>query len=188
MDLLESNYHHIKKKEDTLSKKSSLLIIWIFFIFSTGLTSADTLFLGPDSFQKSNNNTFVDITSKTITAYSDLEYELYAPIQLPDGAKINSVVIFHYDNNVNSHIEVKIVRENRYDNSTQTVIPMWASTDSSTNPKVTKRTNVNYTYNKILTASCTYHVKLNFVPETASPDYTNLKFYGIKIFYTPPTS
>jgi len=180
----------MSKRRTKMLKKTSLFIVLVFLLVFSGFVSADTLFLGPDSFQRYNSNTFVTRSSSELNADNSLgSYYLYAPILLPDGAKINSMVIFHYDNNSDSNISVKIIRENRYDNSQQTIIPTWSSTDSATDPKITKRTNVNYTYNKILTASCTYHVELRFVDPTTDPyDYSNLRFYGIKIFYTPPTS
>ena len=176
-------------------KKTSLFMVLVFLVIFSGVVSADSLFLGPDSFQhyedwsggwKDVRRSLTDL--RPIDYYTTSIIFLWAPIQLPEGAKITSMVVFHYDNNNHSKIKVEIVRFNRYGNSWQTIIPEWISTDSTTDPKITKRKNVDWAYNKILNGSCTYHVKLKFVISDTTDGWTDLRLYGVKIFYKPPTS
>ena len=176
-------------------KKTSLSMVLVFLVVFSGVVKADNIFLGPDSFQRyeisSGDWDDVQRFSSSITVQGDSpNYWLYAPIQLPEGAKITSMVIFYYDDNNSSEIRVEIIRENRYGKSQQTIIPEWTSDESTTDPQITKRTNVNWTYNKILNGSCTFHVKLTFYWFGGMPpiDWNDLRFYGLKIFYMPPTS
>ena len=95
-------------------------MVLVFLVVYSGIVKADCIFLGPDSFQRPNLYTYAirDTSKLTVSDVYDF-YKLSSPILLPDGAKITSMVVFHYDNNSDSRISVSIIRENRYGNSTQ---------------------------------------------------------------------
>ena len=172
-----------------MPKRILLFIVLVLFMAIYGFVNADSLLLGPECFGRQYSNTTVNISMAEITPFNGHDlYTLYAQIFLPEGAKITSMVVFYYDNNNYAEIRVGLYRRNLYDKLGQTIIPEWSSTDSATDPMITKRTNVNWAYNKILNRACTYHVKLTFYTISMPIDFTNMQFYGLKIFYMPPTS
>lgn len=158
------------------------------------INAAEVLFLGPDSFEGWWTQPYYRISSDEITinpsSNTFSNHDFTAPIQLPEGAKISSMVIFYMDNQSGSQLTAKIVRQNRYDGTQQTVISQWSSTDGSGTFRNTKTTSVNYQYNKIVNGACTYHVQISFVGigATSPWDYSDVKLYGVKIFYMPPTT
>lgn len=174
-----------------MKKLLILLILLIFIIAPVFLHAAEVIFLGADSFVRKQTDSYVIIeTHKVFIQWTspNLTYNFQAPVKLPEGAKIYSMVVFFRDKNANAEMWAQLIRENRYEGTQQTIIPTWTSTDGSESYRKYKLTNVNYTYNKVLNNACTYHVKIDFYQSVnPSPTWADLELYGVKIFYSSPT-
>jgi len=173
-------------------KKTALVCFSILLLLAPAVVSAfEVLFIGPDNFirQKSHSDAVIKAASIYIESWSiDTSFYFFAPVQLPEGAKISSMVVFFMDNQPDCAIKVELFRQNRYGGTQDTIIPVWTTTDDSATYRTHKLTNVDYSYNKILNNSCTYHVKVRFYTGESVPDWSALKLYGIKIFYQPATT
>lgn len=174
-------------------KKAMILFLLLFFYVVPYFINGDVLFIAPEKF-RCGMRTYPFISSDCVEIYGSTGinvpvFYLTAPIQLPEGAKITSMVIFFMDNQSNSSLRVRVVRQNRYSGGQDTIISKWISTDGSDTYRLAKTTSVNYQYNKILNNSCTYHIAVSFRGGTTGPYYyKDLKLYGVKIFYMPPAS
>lgn len=173
-------------------KKTMILFLLMGILMCALLLNGDVRFLGPDSFIGKVGGYPFYITSGCIytnsSSTSGTNYVFSAPIQLPEGAKITSLVVFFMDKQSSSKFTVHMFRKNRYNGALDTIIPEWSSTDSGDTYRIYKLTNVDYKYNKILNNSCTYHIQVKFVGIFGPLfNYTDIKVYGVKVFYAPPT-
>lgn len=177
-----------------MKKSIFICLLLSLILIPVMLNGAEVVFLAPSSFEAFDHANYHSLTSECIffdDDFSRANIDYTAQLQLPEGAKISSYVVFYMDNQTDTELSVKLVRQNRYDGTQNTIITEWTSTNSSGTHRTYKNTNVNYQYNKILNNACTYHVNISFKAAsggTSPYDYQNLKLYAVKVFYMPPTT
>ena len=175
--------------------KKTILISILFCLLSFPiLVNAEHLFLGPSDFALKKSHTDAVITTEAIYIESwsiDNSFTFSAPVHLPEGANIKAMAIFFKDNQSTARIDVEMIRHNRYQGTTQTIIPKltppWSTTDGAADLRNYKISYITTAYSKIYNGSFTYHVKIDFVATGGTFSWSDLKLYGIKIFYDPPT-
>ena len=146
--------------------------------FSPFFAQADSLILGGADFLPLD----YQVDYRTSYFYTYLNYqsvgsEFTAPIHLPDGARITSVVIFYDDSHAIGDLQVSMYKVNIYNNN-DTVMAAWSSTGTPgyTTHKIAPITGGN----SINNTGYAYFAFLHFTSNLASVD---VKMYKIKINY-----
>lgn len=103
----------------------------------------------------------------------------YAPLHLPDNAKITAMTVFFEDNST-SNLSVYIWRDLLYSTGVNTIVG-WISSGATAGLQNEKTTSVNFAFNKILNSGATYIIQVYFT----GGDGSNLRFHAVRIFYTP---
>jgi len=102
--------------------------------------------------------------------------DFFAPVHLPEGAQITSLIVFYEDNSP-SYINVRMARNNMYTNTVQTMAE-WNSTGQVNGWRTYKMYPVNY--RGISNSGFGYVLYLHF---GSSDD--ELKIRGVRVIYTP---
>ena len=180
---MEKPYPKINLIKENLNKEVTMrrnLILGVFFLFFLLplLVHADVLILGPADFLPYADNCNYSMNGRYI--YSALGAScrsFYAPIHLPDGAKISRVLISYY-NNSTTYTEVDMHRMNIWSGSVQT---MFSSYTYGGADQIRKKTVVGSTisYKWINGLKYIYYLKLYF-----NKSGSDLRLYAVKIEYS----
>jgi hypothetical protein len=110
--------------------------------------------------------------------YSDATYRYYfAPVALPQGVRITSVVVFYEDEHVTTNFRVQMWRKNMYTALGQSMC-QWTS--SSSTPGVKNHKISPISYGIVNNGGYTYYLIVNF---TASSNQDDIQIHGIRINY-----
>jgi hypothetical protein len=117
------------------------------------------------------------------------DVDLYAPVNLPDGATVTNFSVYYYDNNMGDDLSIAYARLFRGDSfitSTAVVMAQISSistTGVDTTPQYSYDTTISY--NTIDNQNRNYFAQIwDFQPDAQS---ANLRFNGCRIEYTMDT-
>ena len=155
--------------------KRAIVFLGVLFFLLPMLVHAGVLILGPADFQPYSDNNDYFMNSERLYSESGAIYRyFYAPVHLPDGAKITRVLISYYDNSASS-IEVSMFRMNIWGGNSQ---QMFSSSTTGEADYMRKDTVVGSTisYKWINGKKYIYSCRVYF-----SSGGSNLKLYAVKI-------
>ena len=154
------------------------------FVFFTGTAQADSLMLTGSDFivgQPNNSGTNCYIGWEVFN-YTGADYRyFFAPVHLPTGAKVTSVVVYYEDDST-GYINIQMERRNMYSLVTQDMAN-WNTTGDMSGVQNHKISPIMYW--TINNEGYTYWMSLWFSDPNASVD---LMIYGVKINYNAPAS
>jgi hypothetical protein len=160
-------------------------ILWMFglTVLLIGVPSAvmaDSLLLGPHDFHPVEEDTvYLRNELHLYLMPSSTSYGFFAPVHLPQNAKITSVVIFYYDGADPEDIHIYLEKINKY-NKSGTTMADWNTLGQTFSDQIHKIFPI-IGGNSIDNGGYTYYVKVSF---SHSSGGANLKLYAVKIIYT----
>ena len=101
----------------------------------------------------------------------------YAPVYLPNDARIKALTLFYRDN-VAGYIEFKLIRRNTYTGAIQTIVSHQSTVNTSVD-QIIKVTSVNWAINKINNSGYTYYLEIFF----SEAGGLSSSFNGAKVLY-----
>ena len=156
------------------------LIFLGLLLFMAGISSADSIFLTAGDFDLIFDDTSGGsyYRGDYVQPQTDATYNHFiAPVHLPQGAQITSVVVRYYDNTT-GNITVRLVRRNMYSNVSQWMCD-WDSTGASSGWQGHKITGL--TYWTVDNTGYGYFIWIYFSESSLS-----LRVEGIRINYNMP--
>ena len=145
------------------------------------MTMAEELFFPATVFIYPESDEGVDFTREnTLELLSRPTYKpnyFYAPVVLPEGATVVSLVLFYQDNDTFSNMNFKLTRLNMYKQNELTMAEYTTSGSSWLDKKI-KVTSINFRI--IHNGGYVYRLRAEF-----SRASSRLVLYGIKIVYKP---
>jgi len=159
---------------------SFVLILFLILLHAGNLPADSIIFSGCDFICSSDDFPGYSYTADILKSSTGSTCtHFFAPVHLPHGAKVTSMVIFFYDNSVTGDIEIYLVRENPYTRVMQCMVGAVTNEyqDSDEHGKV-----YPVTYWKIDNSGYAYYLWVYF---TEGSD--NLEIHKIKINYIPPS-
>ena len=159
--------------------RKGLIFFGLFVIFS-GISSADSIFLTASDFDLGydDNDGGSYYAGDYLHPENDSTYNhFYAPVHLPHGAQITSIVVRYYDNST-GHVLVRMRRRNMYNNTSQNMCD-WSS--PGTSPDWQGHKIAGLTYWTVDNSGYGYYIWIYFSENTS-----NLMVEGIRINYNIP--
>ena len=161
--------------------KSLILTLFVIaFSLNPIMAQADSIVLGPTDFVPfSDEANFVSSNSGLYLRPGSPISAFLAPIHLPSGARISSVILFYVDNSATCNIQINIIKTNIF-TSTHTIMADWTTSGSSSvNPLIHKITPIIGGYS-VNNTGYFYNVFIYFNDNTAG---TNCTVMAVKIIY-----
>jgi len=161
-------------------KKGHFFLIFILFLCSS-MTMAEGLFFPATAFIYPESDEGVDfIRENSLQLLSWPTYKpnyFYAPVVLPQGASVSSIVLFYQDNDYYANMEFKLTRLDMYNKTEQTMVE-YTTSGSSWLDKEVGVSSVKYRI--IHNPRYVYRLRVKF-----SRASSRLVLYGIKVHYKP---
>lgn len=105
----------------------------------------------------------------------------YAPLNLPDNAKITGMTVYYRDNS-SKNIYITVLKEKQYDTGQLAVgIINWNSVGAVDSNQISKTTSVDFSFNKVVNSGSVYTIEVHF---SNGGDGINLRLNAIKIWYS----
>jgi hypothetical protein len=160
-------------------KKLFIFIFLITFLFIPKFAQADSIILSPSDFQPISDTQQYLIGPYYMYAVSGpLPMSFCAPVHLPDGAKLTSVVVFYYDMDSSGELGIEFLKVNAYTNDV-VGLGFWTSSGTSGGFNSHKISPI-LVGNTVNNSGYTYSIHIYFTSTTAGPD---VKLYKVKINY-----
>ena len=164
-----------------MSKFTGKSLIFLgLLVFLAGVSLADSIFLTANDFDSiyDDNEGGSYYAGDYLYPETDSTYNhFFAPVHLPQGAQITSVVV-RYQDNATGYIRVRMVRRNMYANTSQWMCD-WSSSGASSAWQGHKITGL--TYWTVDNSGYGYNMWIWF-----SESSTSLRVEGIRINYNMP--
>ncbi len=162
-----------------MEKKFSCASLILALLFIPIMVRADYVTIYSEEFQeKGNTDPFINAAVLYIQSGGTVSSLFYAPLHLPDNAKIVAMTVFFVDQS-SKDFQVRIWRTKLYSVDVSQIVS-WSSSGAIMGLRNDKTTNVNFAYNKIMNSGATYHIEVTF---PNGGDATNLVLYAVRIFY-----
>jgi len=149
-------------------------------LFAPNFARADSVVLAPnDFFPLSDDALFQSSIDGLFVESGSPSGVFYAPVKLPEGAKITSVVLFYKDDSSSGNIEINLWKKNIYtlDN---TMMATWTSSaDTAAVPLIHKLSPI-YGGNSVNNGGYFYIVRIQFSDPGA---FADCMLYAVKIMY-----
>jgi len=160
-------------------KKLCVLLFLSTVWFAPNVALADSIILGPNDFVPESDTTKYFHSTEILYAKAGSgNGEFYAPVHLPDGANITSVVLFYKDSSITGSVEMLMYKKNIY-NLDSIVMCYYFSTQSTPGLFIQKIAPITGG-NKVNNSGYFYNVKIQF-PDTSLGD--ECAVYAVKIMY-----
>ena len=155
-----------------------------FIIFYTGPVKADSIIIPPSAFVAgvcgAPGETIHYYHGSYFGIYNDCTYRsFYAPLFLPHGAQVTSVIVFFEDDST-QYIRVVLKRGNMYTGSTDTMCS-WQSSSDTSGWQTHKISPISKGI--INTTGYAYYLCVVF---SGSSELTELSILGVRINYNAP--
>jgi hypothetical protein len=166
-------------KEASPIRKYFVVTILSLFLFIPHLAQADSLFLSPCDFNPESEDASYTMSFTYLYVDSGSTYVgFFAPVHLPEGTKVTSVVVFYEDNHATGNLGFYLRKINAYTNS-NTNMANWTS--SGTSPGLAShKISPIVGGNVINNGGYIYVAKIFFTLNTAGP---NVFLRRVKINY-----
>ena len=113
-------------------KKIFILGLGLSFLLIPILSHADSIVLSPAAFLPYSGSTIYQAgTSWLFVSSASLDSVFMAPVDLPDGVRITSIVVFYTDDSASGNVQITLFKVNIYTDVATSMANWISSSDSS---------------------------------------------------------